>query len=638
MPATGSILSAGPFGGARMSGSNSSPETPPPAARRFRVYAFDPLASAALDTAVINNAVISLPWDAPWEEATGKGPSGEYLKVVDYDPSSGLFYPPVDPNDPHLLAQDGLAPSEGRPQFHQQMAYAVAMKTIRHFERALGRKVLWSRKAGAPDDGFVRQLAVYPHGLRERNAYYSPQKKALLFGYFKASGAGLSLPDGWIFTCLSQDIVAHETTHAILDGVHRRFIEPSGPDTLAFHEAFADLVALLQHFTMPEVVEQQLAQVQGRLRSRNTLTGLARQFGDATGRAGALREAIDTEPGDTPADYATISEPHARGAALVAAVFDAFVTIFERRTADLVRLSQNTSLGGELHPDLVKRLAHEATKAADHVLRICVRALDYVPPVDITFGEFLRALITADTDLVPDDPLHYRLAMAEGFRRRGIYPKGCLSMAPDSLLWESPDIDGGADGVSFAGLKLKLDLNSLYERLELWKQANGNQFQVWQWLSSPDDRTMAWERLLGLRLGADAPATIERSDKTGHPKVEVHSVRIARRAGPDGEDVRQLVIEVTQQRRAFYKSEDQAKADRGEGDPQAFDFMFRGGATLLVDLRDGRVRYAVRKRIDDDRRLRTQADYLQARAAASMGQTYFGAADSAEPFAMMHRG
>ena len=43
-----------------------------------------------------------------------------------------------------LFAQDGLEPSEGNPKFHQQMVYAVAMNTIRHFEAALGRKALWS--------------------------------------------------------------------------------------------------------------------------------------------------------------------------------------------------------------------------------------------------------------------------------------------------------------------------------------------------------------------------------------------------------------------------------------------------------------------------------------------------------------
>jgi hypothetical protein len=40
------------------------------------------------------------------------------------------------------------------------------------------------------------------------------------------------------------------------------------------------------------------------------------------------------------------------------------------------------------------RLANEAAKAARHVLNMCIRALDYCPPVDITFGEYLRGIIT----------------------------------------------------------------------------------------------------------------------------------------------------------------------------------------------------------------------------------------------------
>jgi len=41
-------------------------------------------------------------------------------------------------------------------------------------------------------------------------------------------------------------------------------------------------------------------------------------------------------------------------------------------------------------------LALEAARAAQHVLNMCIRALDYCPPVALTFGDYLRALITAD--------------------------------------------------------------------------------------------------------------------------------------------------------------------------------------------------------------------------------------------------
>ena len=113
------------------------PNSPP--YRRLRAYTFDPSLATQLDTALVNQAVLHVPW-----EKLAPGPVGEYLEVVDYDPASECFYAPVDLEDRDLLAQDGLAPSEGNPHFHQQMVYAVAMNTIQNFEQALGRKALWS--------------------------------------------------------------------------------------------------------------------------------------------------------------------------------------------------------------------------------------------------------------------------------------------------------------------------------------------------------------------------------------------------------------------------------------------------------------------------------------------------------------
>src|SRR4249920_4271674 len=96
-----------------------------PPYRRLRVYAFDPSLALRLKTVPIHEITIRLPW-----EELQPGPAGEYVEVVDVDPASGVVYPPVNLNDPNVLAQDGLRPSEGNPQFHQQMVYAVAMATI----------------------------------------------------------------------------------------------------------------------------------------------------------------------------------------------------------------------------------------------------------------------------------------------------------------------------------------------------------------------------------------------------------------------------------------------------------------------------------------------------------------------------
>ena len=435
------------------------PLSPVPPHRRLKVFSLDPAADARLEHSLISRSVLPVAW-----ESLAPGPVGEYLEVVDVDPSSGCVYDPIDLSEPDLLAQDGLSPSSGNPQFHQQMVYAVAMKTIANFEEVLGRKILWAERQRDSDGRFiddpaaryVRRLRIYPHALREQNAYYSPAKAALLFGYFNAPTTDPrdELPGGVVFSCLSHDIIAHETTHAILDGMHRQMLDPSNRDMVAFHEAFADIVAIFQHFTMPGLLLDQIARTRGSLESNSLLAQLAAQFARATGRGDALRNALGTfkkerrEPPD-PSALGRTSEPHERGAILVAAVFDAFLRMYETRVADLRRIATGGTgvlPKGDIHPDLATRFAEEAVQLSQRVLNMCIRAIDYLPPVDVTFGDYLRAVVTADADFYPDDPRRSRLAFIESFRDRGIYPLDVRALAEDALRWTQfpADADAGA--------------------------------------------------------------------------------------------------------------------------------------------------------------------------------------------------
>jgi len=622
-----------------------------PVYRRLRGYAFDPSLSVRLDTAVVNEITYHVPWEEKGtRDDTGlmPGPVGEYVEVVDYDPASGCFYEPVDLSDPNVLAQDGLPPSEGNPQFHQQMVYAVAMTTIRNFERALGRRALWAPRDHNEANGadpFVQRLRIYPHALREANAYYSPEKRALLFGYFPASSESPEryLPGGIVFTCLSHDIIAHETTHALLDGMHHRFIEASHHDALAFHEAFADIVALFQHFTFPAVLRHQIARTRGDLRSQNLLGELAQEFGEAIGNYGALRSAIGGYDPETkkwkphapdPEEYRTVTEPHARGAILVAAVFDAFLAIHRRRVADLLRIATSGTgvlPEGELHPDLVNRLASEAATTAQHVLNMCLRALDYCPPVDINFGDYLRAVITADIDLVPDDDLGYRIAFIEAFRRRGIYPRDVRALSVESLEW--PRVRERQD--FFAPLADWLrgvanDFRYFPNRRTIYEETEKISGRLNNWIATEGHALLReFSKIAGITFAFDLPG-LRKSAVSGLPAFQIHSLRCSRRVGPDGDSLNQFVLSIIQTREIQMRTDD--------GGTQKI--KFRGGCTLILDLDTMQLRYAITKDIADQARLERYQQYQRDLLNdGSMRATYFRrlVSETPEPFALLHR-
>jgi hypothetical protein len=356
------------------------------------------------------------------------------LEVVDYDASTRSYFRAVNLDDGKIAMTQGLEPLEHDPQFHQQMVYAVASKVLENFDRALGRRLRF--KGGD-------RLRLIPHAFQARNAYFDGELNAVLFGYFPADedDPGPNLPGQLIFTCLSHDIVAHEVAHAALSRLHGYYNEPTNPQVPALHEAFADIVAMFQRLTFPEVVAPALRDSRGDLLDpNNRLLDIGAQFGSAAGRGGPLRR-IAGKP--DPALFARTKEPHDLGWILVSAVYEGFVSNYVRRTRDLFRLATGGTgqlPEGELHPDFVNRLTLECVRTAQSVLSMCIRATDYLPPVDPTFSDFLRAMITADFELNRADDLGLRAERIEAFRQRGIRPESVGSLAVQSLLLEAEDL------------------------------------------------------------------------------------------------------------------------------------------------------------------------------------------------------
>jgi len=617
-------------------------KVPPSPPRRLRVYALDPSIAKSISSVSVNETVLSI----EWEEKLQPGPVGEYIEVVDVDPASNRLYDPVNLNDPKLLAQDGWTPSEGNPEFHQQMVYAVAMKTIASFEDALGRRSLWAPRYGKVvrrgkdgkdgKDGLkayeVRRLRIYPHALRTDNAYYSPDKVAVLFGYFQAnSRPGDATPTGsMVYSCLSSDIIAHEMSHALLDGMHRRFQEASNLDVPAFHEAFADIVALFQHYSIPELVRFQIARARGVLDAAVLLGSLAKQFGEGIQRGGPLRDYLGPEIDKL--SYATTKNVHARGSILVSAVYKAFLAIVNYRTADLVRIATSGSgvlPAGALHPDLVNRLTEETCTTARHVLRMCIRALDYCPAVDITFGEYLRAIITADIELFPADKYHYRVAFMEAFRARDLLPRDVRTVSEETLAWgtlETPRpawLEQLVEGLDFG-------LERYVSRSKTFALNEKNRLTMFASLRKIFRTNQALYAQFGLLPGIPryfANGEIAKEPEPGQTTFEVESVRLSRRVASDGTFPVEVIASIQQRRRV----------PLNPADPEGPSFWFRGGTTLILDHRQGKreIKYSIVKNSGSETRLERQRQTAAGRTMSPLRSLYFGA-EISEPFALLH--
>jgi hypothetical protein len=512
------------------------------------------------------------------------------------------------------------------------MVYAVVMDTIQRFELALGRKIRWRPDNSPRTKPFHGLLRVYPHAMQEANAYYDPQRRALLFGYFRASqeDAGTNLPGQLVFTCLSHDIIAHETTHAILDGIRGHYDDLTGFDAPAFHEGFADIVALLQHFSYKDslletiqrtgglIHRNQLAanvkadkngpMIQAEAGMDNPMVDLARQFGEAMGNRKALRSALGTPP--DPRVLERAFEPHERGAILVAAVFDAFFTVYINRTRDLIRMAYPDGreiVPNFLHADLANRLADEAARTAMRMQNICIRALDYCPPVDITFGDYLRALVTADRDTTVEDSVGYRASLINAFRSRGIRPSGVLSYSEEALSWD-PYEGTLASAANPDFSKLWRSVNE-YEDNPTGENLKALYGRLW-------GKAESFRAQLGLDLTLD---------------VQAQSLNTLHRVAPDGSMQRHISAVLVQQRPELIDP----------ANPAGGTFTFRGGTTLIIN-REGEVRFSITKSIVKplcDERLRQQRAYLKQMYASSALAPYVAfAPDNAFKFQAIHRG
>lgn len=569
--------------------------------RMLTILAQDPAVRLGQEAALAFTQV-----EVPAEELAW-GPTGYRVKVVDYDASAECLYLARavyrdelgNYIDPYARRTVGGAVEEqasyearllGDPNFHAQNVYAIVMRTLARFEKALGRRVSWSF------DG--HQLHVAPHAFCEANAFYSEQDRALLFGYFRGTSGKI------VHTCLSHDVVAHETTHALLDGLRNRFTEISLPDQAALHEGFADVVALLSMFSLEAVVAGALQVeppgiVAGRsIRTipaerltpaalrQSILLGLAEQVGSELDgvRGKALRRSVEIEPNPAILQQPIYQEAHMRGEIFAAAMMGAFLNLWSKRIESL-----GTFDGDLYNLDLV---VAEGAKVGDHLLTMVIRALDYCPPTDIDFDAYLAALLTADAELVPDDCRYrYRASVRESFAAFGIDGPQDACHAENGT-WKPFD---PATPISYARSNFE---SMLRDKDEVFR--------------------FIWDNRAALAIS-------ERS------YIEVASVRLSQRVGPDGFVMRETVCEYVETAQLFAsETEDALGTKRPNGMPTTTRITAYGGGAIIFD-QYGRIKYHIVHGLKDGPRQLRRLEYLYGGLAPPAPTS------ARERFALLHR-
>lgn len=562
----------------------------PPSARgnRLTVIAQDP---AVLDR---RGQVLTASVPVP-AELLGPGPWGYRVQVVDYDATQDRLHPPLEyAVDGSGSVTDRFANVDPRSfidniAFHSQNVYALVMRTLARFEQALGRRISW---------GFGgHQLKVVPHAFADANAFYSRADEALLFGYFEARNGDM------IHTCLSHDVIVHETTHALLDGLRGRFIDPSSPDQAAFHEGFADVVSLLSVFSMPGVVEEILARKSGekgesdrlirvdavdpKNLKRSALLGLAEQMGEEVKevRGEALRRSVSLDPSPEYLEHPEFQVAHRRGEILVAAVMTAFVRAWSDRLQDLLAVSDG-------YLDL-QRVAEEGRDAADYLLTMNIRALDYTPPVHLEFCDYLSAIITADVEIRPDESRYrFREHLRTSFADFGILPASGTVVPTQDGKRVNPQTTAAQPTEPGAWVPCST-LALVYDRTHA-DPLTRDPDEVFRFI---------WENRDDLALADEAFS-------------QVLSVRPSLRVGPDGFALRETVAELYQVLRLrpaeLERRLKKLELPTGLQDDDLIPLY--GGATLIFD-EYGRLKFYIHNALDNEARQTRRLEHLFARGA-----------------------
>jgi hypothetical protein len=322
------------------------------------------------------------------------GPVAARVAVVDRDAKTGHLVKPVKWKEKNMKGSYPTAGDISSPEAIAVSVFGIVLQTLQFAEQddVLGHKVKWAFDSP--------QLLVVPRAGIWKNAYYDRLSQSLQC--FSFAGPD----DHMVHTALSRDIVAHETGHAILDGIVPALYDALTPQTLGLHEAIGDFTAIIMALRSRSIRDWLQRAHFEKLTGSTPVSQLANEFGQGLGLNRPLRDAYNSL---TMKDVT--NEPHDLCSVLTGALWSAMVQMHLNILDETRKQSQR---GEEEAVDLA------LLKSAYRIGRILYRALDFLVPAEATFADYCRAVLRSDEQVYPEDKMGYRAVLKKEFIKRGI--------------------------------------------------------------------------------------------------------------------------------------------------------------------------------------------------------------------------
>jgi hypothetical protein len=269
-----------------------------------------------------------------------------------------------------------------------------------------------------------------------------------------------------------------------------------------------------------------------------------------------------------------------------------FLKLWVKRIGELGKFE-----GNRYNVDMV---IEEGCKAADHLLTMAIRALDYCPPTDMDFGTYLVALLTADAELVPEDAHGYRRSLRETFESYGIDlpATGCDLEAGTWCPFvpappPSPEEGERADRQDGKPTPDRAPVIT-YTRTNFESMLRDKE-EVFRFI---------WENRAPLGINERSP-------------MKVESVHSSMRQSPDGFFLRETIVTYVQTADIFAAAtKDVLGFKRPEGMSTQERIRAFGGGVLILD-QYGQIKYHIVHRLNDKDRQRRRLEYLMMRGGAA---------------------